>query len=164
MALRQLRAIPRSTLLLPRFYSSNVPAKAAPPGTMENPVPSSSVGRLHPPIGPAYKSQGTAIGRTIRNIWKAGWKRAFWQIKEMNDTKVGTLVGVDRCLPLLQVNSFPYPHYSVASIWWLDNADCSLGNKYYEDMGELPLRERWVEYKVPHEYDSTQIEPGWYVL
>jgi hypothetical protein len=39
-----------------------------------------------------------------------------------------------------------------------------LGNKYYEDMGELPLRERWVEYKVPHEYDSTQIEPGWYIL
>jgi len=36
-----------------------------------------------------------------------------------------------------------------------------LGNKYYEDMGELPLRERWVEYAEPHEYDSTQIEPGW---
>jgi len=38
----------------------------------------------------------------------------------------------------------------------------SLGNKYYEDMGELPLRERWVEYAESHEYDSTQIEPGWY--
>jgi NADH ubiquinone oxidoreductase subunit NDUFA12 len=37
-----------------------------------------------------------------------------------------------------------------------------LGNKYYEDMGELPLRERWVEYAESHEYDSTQIEPGWY--
>jgi hypothetical protein len=37
-----------------------------------------------------------------------------------------------------------------------------LGNKYYEDMGELPLRERWVEYAEPHEYDSTEIEPGWY--
>ena len=29
-------------------------------------------------------------------------------------------------------------------------------------MGELPLRERWVEYAEPHEYDSTEIEPGWY--
>ena len=38
----------------------------------------------------------------------------------------------------------------------------SLGNKYYEDMGELPLRERWVEYAISHEYDSTQIEPGWW--
>jgi len=45
-----------------------------------------------------------------------------------------------------------------------DSTDHSLGNKYYEDMGELPLRERWVEYKVPHEYDSTQIEPGWYII
>jgi NADH:ubiquinone oxidoreductase subunit len=41
--------------------------------------------------------------------------------------------------------------------------DSSLGNKYYEDMGELPLRERWVEYAESHEYDSTQIEPGWYM-
>jgi hypothetical protein len=31
-------------------------------------------------------------------------------------------------------------------------------------MGELPLRERWVEYAESHEYDSTQIEPGWYLL
>ena len=31
-------------------------------------------------------------------------------------------------------------------------------------MGELPLRERWVEYAEPHEYDSTQIEPGWYII
>jgi len=38
----------------------------------------------------------------------------------------------------------------------------NLGNRYYEDMGELPLRERWVEYAESHEYDSTQIEPGWY--
>ena len=29
-------------------------------------------------------------------------------------------------------------------------------------MNELPLRERWVEYAESHEYDSTDIEPGWY--
>lgn len=96
MALRQLRVISYSRPIITRFYSSNVPAKAAPRGTMSNPLPSSSVDKTHPPIGSEYKSQGTAIGRTIRNIWKAGWKRAFWQIKEMNDTKVGTLIGVDR--------------------------------------------------------------------
>src|SRR5436190_9923361 len=105
MALRQLRAIPRSKSLLPRFYSSNVPAKAAPVGMMAKPDLSSSVDKLHLPIGQGYKSQGTAIGRTIRNIWKAGWKRAFWQIKEMNDTKVGTLVGVDKYTPELHPSS-----------------------------------------------------------
>jgi NADH:ubiquinone oxidoreductase subunit len=41
------------------------------------------------------------------------------------------------------------------------DGNCRLGNRYYEDMGELPLRERWVEYAESHEYDSTQIEPGW---
>ena len=91
MALRQSRTtISRSMPLLVRFYaSSNVPAKSAPPGTMGNPPPSSSADKTHPPIGSQYKSQGTSVARTIRNIWKAGFKRAFWQIKEMNDTKVG---------------------------------------------------------------------------
>src|SRR5271167_2217092 len=90
MALRQSRSISRSMPLLVRYYaSSNVPAKSAPPGTMGNPTPSSSVEITHPPIEHEYKSQGTSVARTIRNIWKAGFKRAFWQIKEMNDTKVG---------------------------------------------------------------------------
>ena len=66
------------------------------PGMMGKPVPTSSVDKIHPPLGKGYKSQGTSIGRTIRNIWKAGWKRAFWQIKEMNDTKVGVLIGTDQ--------------------------------------------------------------------
>lgn len=132
---------------------------------MAKPVPSSSIDNLQLPIGKAYKSQGTAIGRTIRNIWKAGWRRAFWQIKEMNDTKVGTLVGVDKYTPehpsFQSYISFDSRMHCIAC--WADSTDYSLGNKYYEDMGELPLRERWVEYKVPHEYDSTQIEPGWYI-
>jgi hypothetical protein len=91
MALRHSRTtISRLVPILVRFYaSSNVPAKSAPPGTMGNPTPSSSIDKIHPPIGSQYKSQGTSVGRTIRNIWKAGFKRAFWQIKEMNDTKVG---------------------------------------------------------------------------
>jgi len=89
MALRQSRAVSKSIPSLVRYYaSSNVPAKFSPPGTMAEPTPESSVDKIHPPIGGQYKSQGTSIPRTIRNIWKAGFKRAFWQIKEMNDTKV----------------------------------------------------------------------------
>jgi hypothetical protein len=53
--------------------------------------PESSVDKIHPAVGGQYKSQGTSIPRTVRNIWKAGFKRAFWQIKEMNDTKVSHL-------------------------------------------------------------------------
>src|ERR1700738_2778548 len=104
MALRQLRFVNRSMPSLVRYYvSSNVPTKSAPPGTMGNPTPEPSIDKLNPPIGKAYRSQGSSIVRTIRNIYKAGWKRAFWQIKEMNDTKVfptrkwlikvGTLIG-----------------------------------------------------------------------
>jgi hypothetical protein len=90
--------------LTTRLYSSNVPANPpAPPGTLGNPTPESSVGKIIEPFtGGGYRSQGTSIPRTIRNIWKAGFKRAFWQIKEMNDTKVGTLIGLDRCVLLPQ--------------------------------------------------------------
>ena len=48
------------------------------------------------------------------------------------DTKAGTLMGTDRA-----------------------------GNKYFENMDELPLRTRWVEY-AKHDYDAAQIEPGWH--
>ena len=43
----------------------------------------------------------------------------------MGDTKVGTLVGVDR-----------------------------YGNKYFENKEELPLRTRWVDYK-DKEFDPS---------
>ncbi|KAI4663673.1 uncharacterized protein J4E88_006589 [Alternaria novae-zelandiae] len=36
------------------------------------------------------------------------------------------------------------------------------GNKYFENLEEeLPLRTRWVDYK-DHEFDPSQIEPGWH--
>ena len=88
MALRQSRAVSNAIPSLVRYYaSSDVPVKQPPPGTMAKPTPEPSVGKIHYPIGGQYKSQGTSVARTIRNIWKAGLKRAFWQIKEMNDTK-----------------------------------------------------------------------------
>jgi len=87
--LRSSRAAIRSIPRLSRCYaSSNVPANPAPPGTMGDPKPESSVDKQHPPLGRGYRSQGTSVYRTIRNIWKAGFWRAFWQLKEMNDTKV----------------------------------------------------------------------------
>ncbi|EXU96161.1 NADH ubiquinone oxidoreductase subunit NDUFA12 domain protein [Metarhizium robertsii] len=49
-----------------------------------------------------------------------------------SDTKYGRLVGTDRA-----------------------------GNKFFENMEELPLRTRWVEY-AKHDYDAAQIEPGWH--
>ncbi|CAP96661.1 Pc21g17640 [Penicillium rubens Wisconsin 54-1255] len=53
------------------------------------------------------------------------------------DTKAGTLIGIDR-----------------------------FGNKYFENLEELPLlprlvRTRWVDYKEA-EYDASHIEPGWH--
>src|SRR5271169_5894896 len=81
----------RSLRTVVRYSSStaNVPIKVSPSGTLAKPaVPETSIGRLHPPLKGGYKSQGTSVVRTIRNIWKAGWRRAFWQIKEVNDTKV----------------------------------------------------------------------------
>ncbi|KAI4768809.1 hypothetical protein E4T52_16120 [Aureobasidium sp. EXF-3400] len=50
------------------------------------------------------------------------------------DTKAGTLIGQDR-----------------------------YGNKYYENMEDLPLRTRWCDYK-DQEFNPDQIEPGWYEI
>lgn len=50
----------------------------------------------------------------------------------IGDTKFGRYVGTDRA-----------------------------GNKFFENMEELPLRTRWVEY-AKHDYDAGQIEPGWH--
>ena len=36
------------------------------------------------------------ITRTIRNAWKAGFRRAANDLYHLNDTKAGVLVGTDR--------------------------------------------------------------------
>ncbi|RYO77509.1 hypothetical protein DL766_004940 [Monosporascus sp. MC13-8B] len=74
----------------------------------------------------------STITRTIRNLRKIGVKDYFHQLLYIGDTKAGTLVGTDR-----------------------------FGNKYFENNEELPLRTRWVDYKV-HDFDAAQIEPGWH--
>ncbi|CRK28716.1 hypothetical protein BN1708_004699 [Verticillium longisporum] len=60
----------------------------------------------------------STITRTLSNLRKVGIKDYFRQMLYIGDTKAGRLVGTDRA-----------------------------GNKFYEDMDELPLRTRWVDYK-----------------
>ncbi|RLV94137.1 NADH dehydrogenase ubiquinone 1 alpha subcomplex subunit N7BM [Spathaspora sp. JA1] len=74
----------------------------------------------------------TSIFRTVKNIYRSGFKRAAWQIQHHNDTKSGWLVGVD-----------------------------DFGNKYYETDDEIHLRTRWVEYNQWN-FDISQVEPGWH--
>ncbi|KAK3942496.1 putative nadh-ubiquinone oxidoreductase [Diplogelasinospora grovesii] len=72
------------------------------------------------------------ITRTLGNIRRIGLKEYWHQLQYIGDTKAGTLVGVDK-----------------------------FGNKYYENNEELPLRTRWVDYKM-HDFDPAQIEPMWH--
>ncbi|KAG6012211.1 hypothetical protein E4U54_007657 [Claviceps lovelessii] len=80
----------------------------------------------------------STLSRTIGNLRKVGIKDYFRQLlvrstlANPRDTKHGRLVGTDRA-----------------------------GNKYFENMEELPLRTRWVEY-AKHDYDAAHIEPGWH--
>ncbi|KAI1214556.1 NADH ubiquinone oxidoreductase subunit NDUFA12-domain-containing protein [Annulohypoxylon truncatum] len=74
----------------------------------------------------------STLTRTIANLWRVGIKDAWHQMQYIGDTKAGTLIGIDR-----------------------------FGNKYFENNEELPLRTRWVDYKV-HDFDAAQIEPGWH--
>ncbi|GFP55752.1 NADH dehydrogenase [ubiquinone] 1 alpha subcomplex subunit N7BM [Trichoderma asperellum] len=84
----------------------------------------------------------STITRTLGNLRKVGIKDYFRQMllsqfssnstSQTGDTKAGTLIGTDRA-----------------------------GNKYYENLEELPLRTRWVDY-AKHDYDAAHIEPGWH--
>ncbi|RJE23311.1 NADH-ubiquinone oxidoreductase subunit [Aspergillus sclerotialis] len=77
----------------------------------------------------------STLPRTLRNLKRVGIKDYFHQMMYIGDTKAGTFIGADR-----------------------------YGNKYYEntkESEELPLRTRWVDYKE-HEYDPSQLEPGWH--
>ncbi|KAJ4389326.1 hypothetical protein N0V93_006792 [Gnomoniopsis smithogilvyi] len=75
----------------------------------------------------------STISRTLGNLRKVGLKEYWHQLQYIGDTKAGTLIGTDK-----------------------------FGNKFYENMAdELPLRTRWVDYKV-HDFDPAQIEPLWH--
>ncbi|PLN82059.1 NADH-ubiquinone oxidoreductase subunit B17.2 [Aspergillus taichungensis] len=76
----------------------------------------------------------STILRTLRNLRRIGFKEYGHQMQNIGDTKAGTLIGTDR-----------------------------FGNKYFENLEEeLPLRTRWVDYKVSTYGDASEIEPGWH--
>ncbi|RMZ83632.1 hypothetical protein DV738_g861, partial [Chaetothyriales sp. CBS 135597] len=71
--------------------------------------------------------------RTLANLRRIGIKEYLHQMLYIGDTKAGVFVGQDR-----------------------------FGNKYYENLEEeLPLRTRWIDYKI-YEVDAGQIDPGWH--
>ncbi|KAM0471896.1 hypothetical protein ACHAPX_009031 [Trichoderma viride] len=102
----------------------------------------------------------STLSRTLGNLRKVGIKDYFRQMllshffsnstsvrpphlsqslsnipsnpSQTGDTKAGTLIGTDRA-----------------------------GNKFYENLEELPLRTRWVDF-AKHDYDAGSIEPGWH--
>lgn len=58
----------------------------------------------------------------------------YWRnMQSLGDAKAGTYMGTDRA-----------------------------GNKYYEDLNEIPGRHRWVEYAQNNEVNASQIDPAWH--
>ncbi|CEH14449.1 NADH:ubiquinone oxidoreductase, B17.2 subunit [Ceraceosorus bombacis] len=72
-----------------------------------------------------------SLARTIANARKAGLSKFWRDLQYIGDAKAGTLVGIDRN-----------------------------GNKYYEDLNEIPGRHRWVDF-AQHDFAVSQIEPTW---
>ncbi|KAI9315482.1 NADH ubiquinone oxidoreductase subunit NDUFA12-domain-containing protein [Dichotomocladium elegans] len=75
----------------------------------------------------------STIGRTIKNVVKAGPLSSLKQMNTIGDTKWGPLIGIDR-----------------------------FGNKYFENNEEISGRERWVEF-ASSEPDSADIDPAWHM-
>ncbi|KAH8600852.1 NADH-ubiquinone oxidoreductase subunit B17.2 [Bisporella sp. PMI_857] len=77
----------------------------------------------------------STILRTLKNLRQVGIRDALHQMHNIGDTKAGTLIGIDK-----------------------------FGNKYFENLqDELPLRTRWVDYKIGNsEFEASDIEPGWH--
>lgn len=54
-------------------------------------------------------------------------------MQSLGDAKAGTFMGTDRA-----------------------------GNKYYEDLNEIPGRHRWVEFAANNEVNASQVDPAWH--
>ncbi|KAF9975264.1 hypothetical protein BGZ73_001155 [Actinomortierella ambigua] len=81
----------------------------------------------------------SSLPRTIKGFFALGPARFMRQLNNMGDTKVGTLVGVDK-----------------------------FGNKYYENYNESYGRNRWVEFAKEDsfftrtEYNASQVPSEWH--
>ncbi|CDS05425.1 hypothetical protein LRAMOSA07953 [Lichtheimia ramosa] len=75
----------------------------------------------------------STIGRTIKNVLKAGPANSLKQMNNIGDTKWGAFIGADR-----------------------------FGNKYFENNDEISGRERWVEFDSV-DPDGADIDPAWHM-
>eukprot|EP00160_Parvularia_atlantis_P017504 Unigene6040_Nuclearia_a/m.18514 Unigene6040_Nuclearia_a/g.18514 ORF Unigene6040_Nuclearia_a/g.18514 Unigene6040_Nuclearia_a/m.18514 type:complete len:131 (-) Unigene6040_Nuclearia_a:193-585(-) len=74
------------------------------------------------------------MSKIMRALWHNGPMRTWKQLHYMADTKIGTLVGVDK-----------------------------FGNKYYENLKEDFGRERWIEFGNEKGADASQVPPEWHM-
>lgn len=74
-----------------------------------------------------------SLARTISLIRQGGLSRYWRNLQSLGDAKAGTFVGADQ-----------------------------LGNRYYEDLNEVPGRHRWVEYAENSEFNASQVAPAWH--
>ncbi|KAN0064134.1 hypothetical protein ACQY0O_003301 [Thecaphora frezii] len=74
-----------------------------------------------------------SLARTINYIRQVGFKRYWRDLNYIGDAKAGRLVGTDRN-----------------------------GNRYYENLEEVPGRHRWVDYHADNEFSASQIDPLWH--
>merc|ERR1711939_621390 len=72
------------------------------------------------------------VMRMLASIRQNGWGGFHRQMLRLNDAKDGTLVGTDHT-----------------------------GNKYYENMNEHSLRNRWVDY-AQWDFNGSQVPPEWH--
>ncbi|EPQ27672.1 uncharacterized protein PFL1_04810 [Pseudozyma flocculosa PF-1] len=74
-----------------------------------------------------------SLARTINYIRQVGLKRYWRDLNYIGDAKAGRLVGTDRN-----------------------------GNRYYENLNEVPGRHRWVDFHADNEFSASQIDPLWH--
>ncbi|CAO1613850.1 unnamed protein product [Jaminaea pallidilutea] len=74
-----------------------------------------------------------SLARTFRLIREGGLGRYWRNMQSLGDAKAGTYIGQDR-----------------------------MGNKYYEDLNEIPGRHRWVEFHQNGDVNASQVEPAWH--
>ncbi|KAE8218296.1 hypothetical protein CF319_g7805 [Tilletia indica] len=73
-----------------------------------------------------------SFARTLKHIRAGGLKKYWHDLHNIGDAKSGTLVGEDRN-----------------------------GNKYYENLDEIPGRHRWVDF-AQNNPNSSQVDPSWH--
>lgn len=82
-----------------------------------------------------------SVARQVENARKLGFAKYWHDMQSIGDAKVGNLVGVDMYVLIV--------------------SHTSNGNKYYENVHELPGRTRWVDFKN-FDFDTTQLDPIWH--